>query len=70
MTKLQAFFAVSLMSLMGSAHAALPAGATTAFNDLTTTVSDLADAAWPVVAAVVGALAAIGLFKRFVSKIA
>lgn len=51
------------------AHAALPAAATAAFNDLKTDGLSLIDLVWPVVGAITVGFVLIGLFKRGASKV-
>jgi len=57
---------VGVMAAVGSvaAHAALPTEATAAFTALTTNVSDITSAVWPILASVVGAFALMKLFKK------
>jgi hypothetical protein len=59
---------VGLTAAAGIASAALPAEATAAFTGLSTNVSDIMTAVWPIVAAVVGGFALIKLFKKGASK--
>jgi hypothetical protein len=61
-----AAFAFSLVA--GSAHAVLPAEATTALTEVATFGTDMISAAWPIVALITVGLVGIGLFKKFVSK--
>lgn len=51
------------------AHAALPAAATSAFNDLMTDGLSLIDLVWPVVGAITVGFVLITLFKRGASKV-
>lgn len=51
------------------AQAALPAAATSAFNDLKTDGLSLIDLVWPVVGAITVGFVLIGLFKRGASKV-
>lgn len=51
------------------AHAALPAAATSAFNDLKTDGLSLIDLVWPVVGAITVGFVLITLFKRGASKV-
>lgn len=59
---------VVTLGLIGSAHAALPTEATAAFTQLSTNVTDISTAVWPVLAAVTGAFALMKLFKRGASR--
>lgn len=61
---IQVFFATLFALAFGTAHAALPTEATAAFTTLSTSVSDILSAIWPIVAAVVGGFALIKLFKK------
>lgn len=59
----------SVILLVGSqAHAALPAEATAAFTSLSTNVSDVLAAIWPIVGAVVAGFGLIKLFKKGAGK--
>lgn len=53
----------------GSAMAALPAGATTAFTEIQTDALALVDLAWPAVIAVTIAFILLKLFKKSANKI-
>lgn len=57
----------SLLAI-GTANAALPAGATAAFTALQTDGLALIDAAWPVVTALTVGFIIIGLFKKAANK--
>lgn len=61
---LPALAGVALAGVAGMAHAALPTEATAAFTGLSTNVTDIFTAIWPIVAAVVGGFALIKLFKK------
>lgn len=61
---IQAFFAVLFALAFGTAHAALPSEAMSAFTVLQGHVTDIITAIWPIVAAVVGGFALIKLFKK------
>lgn len=52
----------------GSASAALPTEATTAFTTIQADGAALAALAWPLAIAIATALVLFGLFKKFVSK--
>jgi len=52
----------------GSAHAVLPAEATTAIAEVVTFATDMIAAAWPIVALVAVGGIGIKLFKKFTSK--
>lgn len=65
---LQAFFAALFVLVFGVAHAALPTEATAAFAGLSTNVTDIFTAIWPILAAVVGGFALIKLFKKGASR--
>lgn len=59
----------SSLSVLGvSAHAALPAEATTAFTDITTAVTDVVAAAWPILALVAVSFITMKLFKKAANK--
>lgn len=58
------FFGLSL-----SAYAALPASVTTVVDGIQQDGTDLFDATFPVIGAILGLLVVIKLFKRFISKI-
>jgi len=57
-----------LTMLSAFAHAALPAEATAAFTTISTGVTDVIAAVWPILAAVVGGFSLMKLFKRGASK--
>ena len=65
---LPALAGVALAVVAGMAHAALPTEATAAFNGLSTNVTDIFTAIWPILAAVVGGFALIKLFKKGASR--
>lgn len=70
MTKMQkSVVGAAVMSAAVSAHAALPTEATAAFSALSSNVTDILAAVWPIVGAVVAGFTLIGLFKRGASKI-
>lgn len=58
----------ALVAFANDAMAALPAEATAAFSGLSTNVTDVLGAVWPIVGAVVGGFALIKLFKKGASK--
>lgn len=58
-----------MLGLMSSAHAALPTEATAAFTALSSNVTDILAAVWPIVTLAVGGFVLIGLFKRGAAKI-
>ena len=68
MKQMQLVLAGLLALVAGSAMAALPTEATAAFTQLSTYVTDILAAVWPIVAAVVGGFALIKLFKRGANK--
>lgn len=53
-----------------AAHAALPTEATAAFTTLSSAVTEILAAIWPIVAAVTGGFVLISLFKKGASKVA
>lgn len=57
-----------VLAASGSANAALPQAVTDAFGSVSTLVTDMEAAAWPIVTLMVVAFAAIGLFKKFANK--
>ncbi|HFQ4838737.1 TPA: major coat protein [Vibrio vulnificus] len=57
-----------LVSVAGSANAALPEHVTKAFTSIGTLVTDLEAQAWIIVPLVFVALAGITLFKKFANK--
>lgn len=59
-----------VMGAVGSAHAALPTEATSAFTALSGNVTDIFAAIWPIVATVTGGFVLISLFKKGASKVA
>ncbi len=56
------------MFVVGSAHAALPTGATTAFTTISTDAQALIDLAWPVVLLITGGFITLKLFKKTANK--
>ena len=54
----------------GSAMAALPVAATTAFTDIQTDGLALIDLAWPLAIALTTGVIVMGLFKKFAKKAA
>jgi hypothetical protein len=62
------FVGVASLVVTGLAAAALPLAATTAFTDLGTAVTDVIDAVWPLVAAVLVGFMTIKLVKKGVSR--
>lgn len=66
--KLAATAAAGTLFVSGQAAAELPAGATTAFSELSTMATDLIAAAWPIVTVVMVGLIGISLFKKFMSR--
>lgn len=64
--KNRAAHALLLASVMlaGAAQAALPTEATAAFTTVSTSVTDVFAAVWPIIAAVVGGFVLIKLFKK------
>ncbi|MDP2506715.1 major coat protein [Oceanobacter sp. 3_MG-2023] len=62
--------AIGSMAVMASsAHADLPAAATTALTEIETGITDASDAAWPLIGAALAAGILIKLVKRFANKI-
>lgn len=65
----QKFAAVAVLALASvSAHAELPAAATTALTAVQTDGLAMIDAGWPVLGAIVVGFVLMKLFKRVVSK--
>ncbi len=60
--------AAALALLATGAQAALPTEATAAFTELSTNVTDIFKAVWPIVGLTVGGFALIKLFKKGASK--
>lgn len=56
------------MLMAAEANAALPADATSAFGTITTNVTDVLAAVWPIVALSVGGFLLIRLFKKGANK--
>lgn len=69
MKKLQILASAMLFSVVGSAHADLPAAATAALTSVQTSVSDTETAVWPIIGAALVAGIVIKLVKRFAGKI-
>ena len=63
-------FAVLFALAFGVAHAALPTEATAAFTGLSTNVTDIFTAIWPILATVTGGFVLIKLFKKGANKAA
>ncbi len=65
---------VGLMAVVsgsvGTAYAALPVAATTAFTDVQTDGLALIDLAWPLAIALTSGAIILGLFKKFAKKAA
>ena len=61
--------ALILCMVAGSAMAALPTEAATAFATLTTNVTDIVSAVWPILATAVGSFVLFKLFRRGMNKI-
>lgn len=71
MNKLQTRAAAAGSLVLGSiasAHAALPAEATAAFNTISGNVTDVLAVVWPIVAMVTGGFILIKLFKKGANK--
>ena len=68
-TRLLAFVTVVSAAASGSAVAALPTGATTAFDEVKTDALALIDLAWPAVIAVVTGFIILKLFKKAANKV-
>lgn len=66
--KLAATAAAGSALISANASAALPAEATAALTVVTDFATDMIAGVWPIVGLVVGALAGIGLFKKFIGK--
>lgn len=56
--------ATGTLTLVQSAHAALPTEATAAFSTVSGNVNDIFTAVWPIVGTVVGGFVLIRLFKK------
>lgn len=69
MKKVIVFLTMLCMLCASAAQAALPTEATTAFSSLSTAVTDILAAVWPVVAAVLVGFVTIKLFKRGGNKV-
>lgn len=54
---------------LGAAHAALPTEATAAFTTISSSVTEILAAIWPIVASVTGGFVLISLFKKGASKV-
>jgi hypothetical protein len=67
--KIKQLVALGLMVVAGVANAALPTEATAAFTTLSTNVTDVLAATWPVFALSVGGFALFKLVKRGVGKL-
>lgn len=61
--------AVGALAGSGSAFAALPTEATAAFTSLSTTVTDVSAAVWPIVASVLVLFVTIKLVKKGANKL-
>ncbi|RNL67197.1 major coat protein [Zhongshania marina] len=57
------------VGVVASAHAELPAAATTALTSINTGITDASDAAWPLIGAALVAGVLIKLVKRFTNKV-
>lgn len=60
--------ALVLMAAVASAHAALPAEATSAFTTISDNVKDVLAAMWPIVALATGGFVLVKLFKKGANK--
>jgi len=72
MNRFQKFCAATAalpLVIVSQAHAALPTEATAAFTSLSTAVSDVVAAAWPIVGAVIVGFVTIKLVKRAAGKV-
>ncbi len=58
----------AMVGAVGTASAALPVAATTAFSDIQTDGLALIDLAWPLVIAITSGFIVLKLFKRAASK--
>ena len=58
----------ALVGFIPAAHAVLPAEATAAFTEISSNVTDILAAIWPIVALVVGGFVLIKLFKKGANK--
>lgn len=67
--RVRAAMAAGLALVGASAHAALPTAATEAFTDLSTAVTDVETAVWPVLGAVIVMFTIMKLVKRGSNKI-
>lgn len=61
--------AAGVLVVSGAANAALPIEATAAFTSLSTTVTDVLAAVWPIIGAVIAGFTMIKLVKRGASKV-
>ncbi len=66
--KIVALFAASLALSVGTASAAVPAGVTTFFTELTADSTTITDYAWPIVLVITGTFIAIKLTKKTANK--
>jgi Phage major coat protein, Gp8. len=69
MKKLVLLVGAFLSSFSVGAFAALPAEATAAFSSISTAVTDVGAAAWPIIASVLVLFATIKLVKRATGKL-
>ena len=60
--------AVLMSGAISSAHAALPAEATSAFSAISGNVTDVLAAMWPIVALATGGFVLVKLFKKGANK--
>jgi hypothetical protein len=58
-----------VVGLSSTAHAELPAAATTALSSISTGITDASDAAWPLIGTALVAGVLIKLVKRFTNKV-
>lgn len=68
MRKISAAAGSLLMTVGVSAHAALPTEAANAFTTVSTNVTDIFAAVWPIVATVTGGFILVKLFKKGANK--
>lgn len=68
-TRVAQSVAAGSVLVAGTASAALPVGATTAFTDVQTDALALIDLAWPAVIAVVSGFIVLRLFKKAANKV-
>ncbi|KOO14412.1 hypothetical protein AKJ18_13500 [Vibrio xuii] len=66
--KSKALFAIALLATAGTASAALPADAQAAIDSISTFVTDILAAAWPIAATITGGFIGIKLFKKGANK--